>query len=89
MTELKFLAYMLSPVRRLTLVRPTQAVQIFHNISTAFGTLAICWHPQKILRRSSQGTPPPEELHPRGVAKYSDFGPIDGYISETVQDRKS
>ena len=23
---------------------------------------------------------------PRGVAKYSDFGPIDGYISETVQD---
>ena len=24
-----------------TLVRPTQAVQIFDNISTAFGTLAI------------------------------------------------
>jgi len=24
-----------------TLVRPTQAVQIFHNISAAFGTLAI------------------------------------------------
>ena len=23
----------------------------------------------------------------RGVVKYSDFGPIDGYISETVQDR--
>jgi len=23
-----------------------------------------------------------------GVAKYSDFGPIDGYISETVQDRR-
>jgi len=22
-----------------------------------------------------------------GVAKYSDFGPIEGYISETVQDR--
>ena len=32
---------MLSPVRRLsvTLVRPTQAVEIFSNISTAFGTL--------------------------------------------------
>jgi len=28
------------------------------------------------------------ELNTRGVAKYSDFGPIDGYISETVQDRK-
>jgi len=26
------------------------------------------------------------ELNTRGVAKYSDFGPIDGYISETVQD---
>ena len=25
-------------------------------------------------------------MNPRGVAKYSDFGPIDGYISETVQD---
>jgi len=39
--------YMLSPIR-LSTVR---------NISTAFGTLAIRWHPQKILRRSSQGNP--------------------------------
>jgi len=29
------------------------------------------------------------ELNTRGVAKYSHFGPIDGYISETVQDRRS
>jgi len=28
------------------------------------------------------------ELNPRGVAKYSDFGPIEGYISETVQDTR-
>jgi len=34
-------------------VRPTQAVQIFGNISTALGTLAIHWHPLKISRRSS------------------------------------
>jgi len=40
-----------------TLVRPTQAVEIFRNISTAFGSLAICWHPQKILRRSSWRNP--------------------------------
>jgi len=40
-----------------TFVRPTQAVQIFGNISTALGTLAICWHPLKISRRSSQGNP--------------------------------
>jgi len=39
------------------LVRPTQAVQIFGNISTAFGTLAIRWHPVEISRRSSQGNP--------------------------------
>jgi len=71
-----------------TLVRPTQAVQIFGNISTALGTLAIRWHPLKISRRSSQGTPPTGELNTREVAKYSDFRPIDGYISETVQDRR-
>jgi len=50
----------LSSVCRLsyvTFVRPTQAVVIFCNISTAFGTLAIRWHPRKILRRSSQGNP--------------------------------
>ena len=28
----------------------------------------------------------PGELKTRGVSKYSDFGPVDGYISETVQD---
>jgi len=27
-------------------------------------------------------------LNARGVTKYSDFGPIKGYISETVQDRR-
>ena len=46
--ELVHVRYMLSPVRRLsvvclsvTFVRPTQAVHIFGNISTVFGTLAI------------------------------------------------
>ena len=28
------------------------------------------------------------ELNIRGVAKYRDFGPVDGYIPETVQDRR-
>jgi len=27
-------------------------------------------------------------LNARGVAKYSDFGPIEGYSSETVRDRR-
>jgi len=32
-------------------------------------------------------TPPSGELNTRGVAEYSDFGPIERYISKTVQDR--
>ena len=36
-----------------------------------------------------QGTPPSEGmLNAREEAKYSDFGRIEGYISETVQDRR-
>ena len=33
-------------------------------------------------------TPPSGEFSATEVAKYSDFGPIEGYISETVQDRR-
>jgi len=55
-----------------TLVHPTRAVEIFGNISTAFGTLAIRWHPQKFFYGDRpRGTPPPGELNTRGVAKYS------------------
>ena len=32
-------------------------------------------------------TPPLGELNTRGVAEYSEFGPIARYISEMVQDR--
>jgi len=34
------------------------------------------------------GTPPSGELNTRGVAEYGDFGPIERYISETVQAAK-
>ena len=43
---------------------------------------------EKFVEIAPRGTPPPGELNTRGVVKYSDFGPIDGYISETVQDRR-
>ena len=81
---------MLSPVRlsvplSVTLVHPTQAVVIFRNISTAFGTMAVDIH-RKFYGDRPRGTHPSEELNPRGVVKYSDFGLIEGYISETVQD---
>jgi len=74
--------YMLSPVRLLsvclssvTLVRLTQTVEILRNISSPF-----LGHPfsRKILRRSSQGTPPVGGLNAKGLVKYSDFGPIEG-----------
>jgi len=70
-----------------TFVHPTQAIEIFGNVSTPFGTLAICDPSVKILRRSSQGNPSVGGLNQRGVEKCSDFGPFQGYISETVQDR--
>ena len=71
-----------------TFVHPTQAIQIFGNVSTPCGTLAISDLSIKILRRSSQGNPSGGGLNRRGVAKYSDFGHFQGYISETMQDRR-
>jgi len=38
--------------------------------------------PGKPLRRAGSGS------NGRGVAKYSNFGPMEGYISEIVQDRR-
>ena len=58
-----------------TFVHPTQAIEIFGNISMPFGTLAICNPSVKILRRSSQGNPSVGGLNQRGVEKCNDFGP--------------
>ena len=64
--ELKFMfaichqpSVCLSVVCRLsvTLVHPTQAIEIFGNVFTSFGILAIHDLSVKILRRSSQGNP--------------------------------
>ena len=41
----------------------------------------------EFYRDRPRRTPPSGELNTRGVAEYSDFGPIERYISETVQDR--
>jgi len=72
-----------------TFVHPTQAIEIFGNVSTPFGTLAISDIQVEFYGDRPRGTPPSGELNRRGgtIAEYSDFGPIDGYISETVQDR--
>ena len=51
----------------MTLVRPSQVVQIFRNISTALCTLAIRWHPLKISQRSPQENPSTRGVkHKRG-----------------------
>jgi len=61
----------------------TQAIAIFGNVSTPFGMVAICWNPDKILRRSSQGIPSVGGVKRRGVA---DFWPIERCISKTVEE---
>ena len=58
-----------------TFVHPTQAIENFGNVSTPFGTFAICFPSVKILRRSSPENPSVGGLNQRGVEKYSDFGP--------------
>jgi len=40
----------------------------------------------KFYGHHPRGIIPAEALNARGVVKYSDFGPIEGYISETEQD---
>jgi len=51
----------------------------------------VCWPSVDIHERfygnRPRETPPSGELNTRGVAKYGDFGPIEGYITEMVQDR--
>ena len=67
---------------------PYSGDEIFGNDSKPFGTLSICDLSIKILRRSSQGNPSVVGLNRRGVAKCSNFGPFQSYISETVQDMR-
>ena len=72
-----------------TFVHPTQAIEIFGSVSTPFGTTAIYWHdPASKILRSSQWNPSVGgvKLNTRGVLEYSNFGPIERCISETVQD---
>jgi len=57
-------------------MHPTQAIEIFGNVSTPFGTLAICDLSIKILWRLSQGNPSVRGLNQRVVEKCSDFGPL-------------
>jgi len=68
-------------------VRPTQAIEIFSNVNTPFGSLATVDIQVKFYGDRPKGTPPSGKLNTKGVAEYGDFGPIERYISETVQDK--
>ena len=71
-----------------TFVHPTQAIEIFSNVSTPFGIWPSIDIQVKFYGYLSRGTPPLGELNTRGVAEHNGFGPIERYIPETVQDRR-
>ena len=71
-----------------TFVRPTQAIGIFGNYSTPWVPWPSINIQVKFYGDRPRGTPPSGELNTRGVTEFSDFGPIEHHISETVQDRR-
>ena len=75
-SELTFTFAMSSPVRLsvvcrlsvcITFVHPTQAIEIFGNVSTPFRILAISDLSLKLLWRSSRGNPSVGGLNARGL----------------------
>ena len=70
----------LSPVS-VTLVHPTHGLKL----SAIFLHRCVRWPSSdlhtKFYGDIPRGTPPSGALNARGVSKYSDFGPIEGYIS--------
>jgi len=65
----------------------TQPVKIFDNISTRLVPSPSVNTVENFAEIVPGNPPPSGALNARGVPKYSDFGPIEGYISETVQNR--
>ena len=61
------------------------------KFSAIFLRLLACWSSVDIQVKfygdRPRETPPSGELNTTGVAEYSDFRPIERYISETVKDR--
>jgi len=69
-------------------VHPTQAIEIIGNVSTLFGIFGHLRPSGKNFTAIAPGEPLRRGLNQRGVEKCSDFGHFQGYISETVQDRR-
>jgi len=65
-----------------TFVHSTEPVEIFGNVFMPF-----CTHPLISLQNFTEiflGKPLRQGLNVRGVAKYNEFGHVEGYISKTV-----
>ena len=69
--------------RSCTLLRRLKFSAIFPRLLVRWPSIDI---QVKFYGDRPRGTPPSGELIRREVAEYSDFGPIERYISETVQD---
>ena len=88
---------MLSPVR-LSSVSSLQRLCVQYTLLTRFKFSGmflghfVPWPPVDIHEKfhgdRPRETPPVGGLNARGVVKYCDFGPIEGYISETVHDMR-
>jgi len=70
-----------------TFVPPTQGIEIFGIVLRHLIRWPSIDIQVKFYGVRPRGTCPSVELKTRGVTEYSDFGPIERFISETVQDR--
>jgi len=70
-----------------TFMHPTKAIKFLATFLCHLVPLPPIDIQVEFYRDRPRGTPPLAELNTRGVAKYSAFGSIECYSSETVQDR--
>jgi len=70
-----------------TFVRLTQPVEIFGMFLCHLVPWPSVDIHGKFYGDRPRGTPPSGALNARGVAKYSDFGPVKGHISECAKER--
>jgi len=79
---------MLSPVRLSVVSNVRAPYSGGSDFQQYFYGIRYLGHPLTFTENFTEivpGEPLRGELNTRGVVKYSDFGPIDSYISETVQ----
>ena len=73
-----------------TFVRPAQPIEIFGTVSTSLVPQSSGDFHENFYGDHPRETPPSGvgDKDARRVAKYSDFRPVEGYISQTVQDKR-